>query len=248
MQLKCQNIVAQCCDAFVEIGTEATSSDQRRALDLLFNVYEQQLKDLEADHISTTGTLSIECRAMNNLVILVSLLTVQVFHFYSHTDVTFDGPLSRLLSTSCTVISLISNLLQTTTFPPSPPVFVVYALMQSTFSLLRIIKSPVSGGVDLDRAASHLSLGIGLVKQPAMHNNYASARMGVVLTQLWSSPNVLRRDDGSEDLGVKARKRLMLGPVLDFIWRYYDLVDEQHKRPGEARRGMSPLAFHYWQY
>lgn len=46
-KLRCQALVAQCCDATLENGVRAMSPDQERALDIILRTYERQIEDLE---------------------------------------------------------------------------------------------------------------------------------------------------------------------------------------------------------
>lgn len=48
LQVRCQELVARCCAAVLEIGVRTMSPDQQRALDILLRTYEDQVSDLES--------------------------------------------------------------------------------------------------------------------------------------------------------------------------------------------------------
>lgn len=171
------------------------------------------------------------------LNIQLAQLNIEVFHFYTDSAVAFDTPLADLCRQSCTVLSTVEKLLTTPDFPPSPPSHVVYAVMLASFSILRILKYPGVKGVDVDEATSRLFFVINLAKKLTLHNNDVFGKTSLFLTQLWNSPKAFRKEDGSGDMGVRVTDRLTMSPVLDVVWRWYDLFDEQAKAP-DARKGV----------
>ncbi|KAL1306232.1 hypothetical protein AAFC00_004323 [Neodothiora populina] len=236
LQLRCQDIVSKFVTAIAGNGVQNMSLDQRRAMDILIQAFTDQVDLLERDaKIESGATVEdahshIAVHTMTSLDTCAARLHIQSFWFYKEHNITFGSPLARLLNTACAAITLIDELCKTPTLPPSPPNYLTYVLLGAVYYLLRIIKTPSDRYVDLERAASHLSLGLRLLKKVSVHNNDTSAKSALLLTQLWNDPLAFKGPDGTADVALKVHNRLGAAPVLDTICRWYDLHDEQQAK------------------
>ncbi|KAE8372812.1 C6 zinc finger domain protein [Aspergillus bertholletiae] len=223
---RCQELVARCSAAVLEIGVRTMSLEQERALDILLRVFENQVTDLEAQ-IS---------EAKDRVQTNVCRLKIQMFHFFKNQTLSLTGCVQRLLRTACLVIESIQDLSRTLLNLATTPLEVYFALLLASIAVLRILKGPSLPGLDLERARPLFFIAINLHKQMSVQNNDAAAKTVIVLNQLWNSTKAFRKDNGSEFSTLRIRSRLMLSPVVDAVWWWREEHDPQC-RPGVPSQG-----------
>lgn len=244
LQLKCQDIVTQCCTAVVENGLhENTTYDQKHAMAIILRIFDNRLRDLEMDTLtyntsqcangtSATPTLSI----MDKFHIHTSRLNVQIFNLYiqSSDDFNdFDGPIASLLSIARTVFDLVERFIQAPSSPPDPPNHITNALVFASFVILRVVKTG-SGDLRVKEAESYVTRAIHLAKELSSDRNDISSKTATILGDLWRHPGTYKNPDGSPDMSVRVLNRLTAGLVIDAAWRWFDIVDEPPKHGNTA--------------
>ncbi|KAL5360554.1 hypothetical protein BJX96DRAFT_72474 [Aspergillus floccosus] len=223
LQIRCQELVARCSAAVLELGVRNMTPEQERSLDILLRTYEGQIADLEAQ------TASVDDRLHTTL----SLLCIQSLHFLKNYTMSSTNCSPRIVKTACTVIDLINSLAQRLPCLPAAPFHVFSGVLLSSSCILRILKGSTSQGVDVDRARSSFFTAINLGKQMTAGSNDMAAKMVLVLNQLWNSSKAFRKPDGVESTALRIRSRLVVSPVIDAVWWWRDEFDP-HGRFGNV--------------
>ncbi|BDD61279.1 hypothetical protein MAP00_006338 [Monascus purpureus] len=219
LKVKCQEIVAKCSAAALENGMRNMSADQERALDILLRNFESQANDLEAQVISEDDKLhTTYCR-----------MSILALHFFKNHTLVSTGCLPRIVNTACAVVEQAEGLGRRLNAISTAPMYVSFGVLIALVSLLRILKSSASRGIDAERAKSCLFKGINLAKQMSVGSTDLAAKTVVILNQLWHSTKAFRKSDGSEYTTLRIRSRLVLSPVLDAVWWWRDEFDAQYR-------------------
>ncbi|KAB8219805.1 C6 zinc finger domain protein [Aspergillus novoparasiticus] len=232
LERKCQELVARCSAAVLEIGVRTMSLEQERALDILLRTFESQVTDLEAQ-------LS---QAHDRIQTTICRLSIQMLHFFKSQTLLSTGCIQRLLYTACLAIESIEDLSRASMNLATTPLELYFALLLASVALLRILKGPSLPGLDIERARSCFFIAINLLKQMSVQNNDAAAKTVIVLNQLWNSIRAFRKPDGSDFPTLRIRSRLMLSPVVDAVWWWREEHDPQYRSgapsQGNATDGM----------
>ncbi|KAE8354198.1 hypothetical protein BDV28DRAFT_91185 [Aspergillus coremiiformis] len=229
LERKCQELVARCSAAVLEIGIRTMSLEQERALDILLRTFEAQVTDLEAQ-IN---------RAHDRFQTIICRLTIQMLHFFKSQTILSTDCLQRLLAAACSAIECLQDLSQTLPSLATTPSEVYSGMLFASVALLRIHKGAPMPGLDLERARSCFFTAINLLKHMSVQNNDAAAKTVIVLNQLWNSTKAFRRSDGSDFTALRIRSRLILSPVVDAVWWWREEHDPQC-RPGALSQGNAP--------
>ncbi|PIG90106.1 Zn(II)2Cys6 transcription factor [Aspergillus arachidicola] len=176
LERKCQELVARCSAAVLEIGVRTMSLEQERALDILLRTFENQVTDLEAQ-------LS---QAHDRIQTTICRLSIQMLHFFKSQTLLSTGCIQRLLYTACLAIESIEDLSRASLNLATTPLELYFALLLASVALLRILKGPSLPGLDIERARSCFFIAINLLKQISVQNNDAAAKTVIVLNQLWN--------------------------------------------------------------
>ncbi|KAG9606253.1 hypothetical protein KCU77_g229, partial [Aureobasidium melanogenum] len=235
LQLKCQDIVVQCCTAVTENGLLGImSDDQGRAINIIVRVFDTRLRDLEVEaltSIASRAKLGLAdlpfLTTTEHLIFQSARLDVQVFSlFVSHppkpTD--FEDPIALLASTARTVLDLIRKLVNIPSFPPSPPNYVVDALMIASFTVLRIFKTDL-GGLRMTDAEDCIDSCKHLARSLSSNENDALSKTATMLEDLWRHGNAYKKPDGTKDVPISFLGRLNAGLVIDAAWKWFDIVN-----------------------
>jgi transcriptional regulatory protein LEU3 len=92
-------------------------------------------------------------------------------------------------------------------------------LVLSAFSILKILKSDLSQGLDKKAGERAYFKVIVFLREMSLENGDTSSKGAGILTQLWASNNIFRRADGTMDsLSLRIRSRLSLSVVFDCFW------------------------------
>ncbi|QRD89666.1 Zn(II)2Cys6 transcription factor [Aspergillus flavus] len=217
LERKCQELVARCSAAVLEIGVRTMSLEQERALDILLRTFENQVTDLEAQ-------LS---QAHDRIQTTICRLSIQMLHFFKSQTLLSTGCIQRLLYTACLAIESIEDISRASLILATTPLELYFALLLASVALLRILKGPSLPGLDIERARSCFFVAINLLKQMSVQNNDAAAKTVIVLNQLWNSTRAFRKPDGSDFPTLRIRSRLMLSPVVDAVWWWREEHDPQ---------------------
>ncbi|KAE8311773.1 hypothetical protein BDV41DRAFT_565524 [Aspergillus transmontanensis] len=236
LERKCQELVARCCAAVLEIGVRTMSLKQERALDILLRTFENQVTDLEAQ-LSQGNTYLLFCYiiteeahcrlAHDRIQTTICRLSIQMLHFFKSQTLLSTGCIQRLLYTACLAIESIEDLSRASLNLATTPLELYFALLLASVALLRILKGPSLPGLDIERARSCFFIAINLLKQMSVQNNDAAAKTVIVLNQLWNSIRAFRKPDGSDFPTLRIRSRLMLSPVVDAVWWWREEHDPQ---------------------
>jgi hypothetical protein len=98
------------------------------------------------------------------------------------------------------------------------PFYFVAVTNMAAVTLLRLLKSSVAAYLDVESAKETFFLGVNILKRLSLEHSDISARMVMILTQLWNSEKAFKRPDGSEHTELRIRTRLAMSPVFDTIW------------------------------
>lgn len=109
------------------------------------------------------------------------------------------------------------------------PLHIVSAAGIAACLLLRILKTSVSGNMDIERAKSAIFLAINIMKQISAGGNETAGKFVLILNQLWNSSKAFRKSEGSEYSGLRIRSRLSMSVTIDAFWRWRDEFDTQHR-------------------
>ncbi|KAJ9190804.1 transcriptional regulator family: Fungal Specific TF [Paecilomyces variotii] len=217
LELRCQETIVRCCNAVLENGVRALSPDQERALDIILRMFDTQVKELELQSSSDTDRFHI----------LICRLHIQSFHLFK-TNLS-DDFIARLVAISCTVLEKIGDIGNKPGLLAASPLHIVSAAGIAACLLLRILKTSVSGNMDIERAKSAIFLGINIMKQISAGGNETAGKFVLILNQLWNSSKAFRKSEGSEYSGLRIRSRLSMSVTIDAFWRWRDEFDTQHR-------------------
>ncbi|KAE8151098.1 hypothetical protein BDV25DRAFT_100090 [Aspergillus avenaceus] len=221
LERQCQELIARCSTAVLELGVRTMSAEQERALDILLRTYEMQVTDIEyqvatsQDRFQTTS-----CR-----------LCVQMFHLLKSQTLSSSDCLPRLLDTACSAIDWVQELSKKLPDLAAVPQEIYFGVILAAITLLRICKGTPNGGLDVEKGRPHFFTAINLVKQMSIQNNDTAAKAVLVLNQLWNSTKAFRKLDGSAYTALRIRSRLILSPVVDAVWWWREEHDPQCRLP-----------------
>ncbi|KAL4892508.1 hypothetical protein BDV59DRAFT_43000 [Aspergillus ambiguus] len=233
LQIRCQELVARCSAAVLELGVRSMTLEQERSLDILLRAYESQVADLEAQ------ITSVDDRIHTTLC----LLCIQSLHFLKNYTMLSTNCSPRIVNTACMFINLAENIGQRLPSLPIAPFHIYFGLLLSSAFLLRILKGSTSQGLDVDRARISFFTAINLGKQMTVGNNDIAAKMVLVMNQLWNSNKAFRKPDGVESTALRIRSRLVVSPVIDAVWWWRDEFDP-HGRFGNPPQGTASDGTH----
>ncbi|KAI5194234.1 hypothetical protein E4T39_08725 [Aureobasidium subglaciale] len=235
LQLKCQDIVVQCCIAVADnVLYGELSPNQSHAIYTIVRIFDTRLQDLEVENLtkmasqSPNGTFPISnLPVADKLHIQSARLNVQIFNLFIPSprklnDV--DEPVRLLLSTARTVVDLIKKLVQLPSFPLSPPNLIIEALILASFTIIRVFKTGPSDPRDTE-AEGCINDCKHLARALSSNANDALAKTAIMLEDLWKHPNTYRNPDGSADVPIPFLSRLSAGLVVDAASRWFDIIN-----------------------
>ncbi|KAL2834667.1 C6 zinc finger domain protein [Aspergillus pseudoustus] len=228
LRLRCQELIVRCSESVSENGVRSMSIEQERALDALLHTCEGHVDDLDLQAITEDDRFDTGlCR-----------MAIQSFHFYKVQTLVSSSFYPHVVATACDLIDHVQSLAdQRPGCVAMCPIQISFGLLLASTSLLRILKSTASHGLDTSRARSSLFTAINIAKQMSVDRSDLAAKTTRVLTSLWNSSRAFHKADGGECTAMRIRSRLVLSPVLDAVWWWKDEFD----RPSRAvRSSMEP--------
>jgi hypothetical protein len=157
-------------------------------------------------------------------------MAIQSFHFYKNQTLVSSGCYPRMLVTACSLIEYIQSLSDRVGFLSMAPVQMGFGLLLASTSLLRILKSGASQGLETSRARASLFSAINLAQQMSVDSADLAAKTVTILKAIWNSSRAFRKMDGTEYNSLRIRSRLVLSPVLDTVWWWRDEFDPGSRR------------------
>lgn len=253
LERKCQELVARCSAAVLEVGVRTMSLEQERALDIVLRTFETQAADLEAGTcLSNTSLPQGEARdahfhlAYDRFQTKTCCLSIQILHFFKTQTLYSTNCLGRLLNTACSAVEYVQDLNREAISLAATPLEVYFGMLLASVTLLRIHKGAPMPGLDLEKARSRFFAAINLLKQMSVQNNDGAAKTVLVLNQLWNSTKAFRKSDGSDFTTLRIRSRLMLSPVVDAVWWWREEYDPQFRSGGPTQGNMPDGMFSYY--
>ncbi|KAE8384365.1 hypothetical protein BDV23DRAFT_177121 [Aspergillus alliaceus] len=245
LERKCQELVARCSAAVLEVGVRTMSLEQERALDIVLRTFETQVTDLEAGTcLSNTSLPQGEARdahfhlAYDRFQTKTCCLSIQILHFFKTQTLYSTNCLGRVLNTACSAVECVQDLNREAISLAATPLEVYFGMLLASVTLLRIHKGAPMPGLDLEKARSRFFAAINLLKQMSVQNNDGAAKTVLVLNQLWNSTRAFRKSDGSDFTTLRIRSRLMLSPVADAVWWWREEYDPQFRSGGHTQGNM----------
>jgi hypothetical protein len=226
-QLKLNGLVVRCTSAVLQNGLRSMSKDQEHSLDVLIRVFEASLRDIERETTSGNAvrwaswmhTANDDQIEFDTFYLYVARLMIQVFHLYKTPSKTFPTfLLTRLYTSACLILRHIDRMDNEGMIRlAAAPWFFMFATSLSSFIILRLLKASTASYLD-DNAKDTFFLGVNIMKRLSAESNDMPARLTMMLTQLWNSEKAFRNADGSENIALRIRTRLVMSPVFDSIW------------------------------
>lgn len=208
LQLNLQTIVSRCCKALLGIGLQVMSSDQERAMNVVLDVFMQQVKDHEYDVVTP----------MDQLYVHISSLILAMFHFYKSDLPSEVGPITQLFLRSVHLLDHLDRMDKESQVLSYAPYQVIAGTIMASFTLLRLLKSSAARFMDVERAKASFFLSLNIMKRLVVETDDLPSRNLQLLTFLWNSEKAFKRPDGSEYSTLRIRSRLAMSPVFDALW------------------------------
>lgn len=230
LQSRSQDLVVQCCTAVEEYGLyEDMSASQCDAISSIIGIFIAQLGDVESEALPRPAANSPSSRSelclSDRLSVLSARLQLQVFYLFLDTskDMRRLGvSLSALLSTACAVYDSINTIISLPQFPPSPPSYIIQALITASLVIIRLVKTAARQSPDY-AAPGYVSGCERLASQLSTSPNDKMARLSAMLGDLWRSETSFKNNDGSPDGRIRVLSRLGAGLQVDTVWRWMRL-------------------------
>lgn len=208
LQLSLQTIISRCSKALLNIGLQTMSTDQERAMDVLLEVFSQQIRDHE--HEATTD--------MDQLYVHLAHLALLSFNFYKSNLTNEPTPITRIFLRTIRLLDHLDHMDKDSSVLAYAPFQVLAAVMICSFMLLRLLKSSATRYMDVERAKESFFLGLSILKKMVIENEDLPSRNLQVLTQLWNSSKAFKKPDGSEWSTLRIRSRVAMSPIFDAVW------------------------------
>jgi hypothetical protein len=98
-------------------------------------------------------------------------------------------------------------------------VFIDRCVTLAAFTILKIVRSPLSEHIDLEAAERAYFLAIRFARRVTLQSDDLGARGATLMSQLWTSKNIFRYGSGRvESLRGRIRSRLAMSVVFDCFW------------------------------
>jgi transcriptional regulatory protein LEU3 len=146
---------------------------------------------------------------------------VLAFHFFAHP--TRPGPdteaLGRLYALCISTLEAAHTMMQQMNFAFVSQSFVDRTVVLAGFCILKLCRSPLSQHLDLAAGEQAYFNAAQFSKSTSLQKNDLGARCAAILTNLWSSTKIFRRNNGAvESLGIRLRTRLSMSVSYDMFW------------------------------
>ena len=126
-----------------------------------------------------------------------------------------DATLTRLYGFACTAIETLSNI---DSLADCAPISVSKYLALAAFTILKLTRSHLQT-LDLPRGRDAYFAVIQFHRKMSVQAGDAAARSQTILTQMWTSKTIFRKNDGSIDsLSLRCGSRLAMSIVFDSYW------------------------------
>lgn len=254
LQLKCQDIVVQCHTAVSDNGAnDILSRGQSNAIDIIIRIFDTRLRDVEDEILkngasgSVGSTITVlDTTILDKFHIYLARLHVRVFSLFAYPSCEhnhFNDPITILLSIARTVVDLMNEIIHGLGYPPSPPNYMINALIIASLTIMRIVKTNSNDAKVTLSEAYDISCS-RLARTLSSSPNDTLAKIATILEDLWKQKNVYKRSDGLADVPIPFSSRLGVNLVLDAASRWYDL-QSRPQRNGNAYSNIFPHTGEY---
>ncbi|EXJ80927.1 hypothetical protein A1O3_07215 [Capronia epimyces CBS 606.96] len=170
--------------------------------------------------LSKLSTLAVDCPSKIDRYLLLSaralLSTNRLIAPSSYID---SADLITLYTDACTLIELTNELDEEEQFAEFGPSASQSVLTHAALIVLRVGRSHIAGSLDEKRGRKCYFTAIQLSKKHSVRSDDISARVTIILSQLWTSKMVITQPDGTPDsLWLRCRNRLGLSLSFDSLW------------------------------
>lgn len=153
----------------------------------------------------------------------VARLQLLIFQLLIPRDLLKDTKLQALHDLACRIIEIIRKIEEEQapahTVSRYAPIFVTHYSILAAFTIFKTSRSHLSSTVDISRGRKAYFFVIQLLRNMSVQSNDCFNRAMGILTQLWGSKNIFRRQDGSVDsLTLRCGGRLAMSVVYDCYW------------------------------
>lgn len=208
LQLNLQTIISRCCKALLGVGLQTMSTDQERALDIIVEVFTQQIKDHE--HEAATD--------LDTVYVYLAQLTLLCFYFYKAELHSEMRPVIRLFLRAVGFLDHLDRMDRDTGVLAHAPFPILAGVMIASFVLLRLLKTPATKYLDTERAKASFFLSLNILRKMVVESEDLPSRNIQVLTQLWNSTKAFKKPDGSDCPQLRIRSRVAMSPIFDALW------------------------------
>lgn len=177
----------------------------------LISIFDSQLINLAQTSPTELDTFQLNCARIHILA----------FHFFAHS--TNPGPdpesLCRLYSLCVSTIQTANAMTQNSNFATICPSFIDRTITLTGFAILKLSRSPLAPHLDLNAGEQAYFNAVQFSKSMSLQNNDLGGRAAAIMSNLWSSSKIFRRNDGRiESLGLRLRTRLSMSVSFDMFW------------------------------
>lgn len=165
-----------------------------------------------------------------------------------------DHKLQELHDLACTIIETLRRI-EEEQLPPCSisryaPIFMAHYSILAAFTILKMSRSHLSAMVDGSRGRKAYFFVIQLLRNMSVQAGDCFNRSMGILTQLWSSKNIFKRQNGTIDsLTLRCGGRLAMSVVYDCYWWWrWEFAgqaypyDEEVPADGAPSRNLNPRA------
>lgn len=147
-----------------------------------------------------------------------------IFQLLIPRDLLSDAKLQELHDLACRVIETLREIEEEQQHAPRPisryaPIFVAHYSILAAFTILKVSRSHLGAALNTSRGRKAYFFVIQLLRNMSVQSGDAFNRTMGILTQLWGSRNIFKKQDGNIDsLTLHCGGRLAMSVVYDCYW------------------------------
>lgn len=98
------------------------------------------------------------------------------------------------------------------------PTFVYQSALLSACIMIKLLKGPKAGILDLDTGASTYYSAIRICKTMSVENDDLPAKTAAILSKVWLFEGLYKSPDGQSNWALQVRSRLSSSVIFDTLW------------------------------